>query len=316
MSTRIRGWQGLASMVVVALLAGHVPAQVPGSQAKPAAVVNGEPISFADVKAILDTMPPPVVPATADQKREMQQNVVDMLVDDLVMRQFLRKNTSPPPGADIDKEIAELKVALAKKKSTLDDFLKESNQNEAQLRLDVAARLQWKAYLASRVSEDTLKTYYENNKFFFDKVTVRASHILLKVGPSAPEAEKQAARNKLQAIRQEIAAGKLDFAEAAKRYSDCPSKQDGGDLGSPFRYKFDVLEPFARAAFNMKVGDISDVVQTDNGMHLIKLIERSPGEPSTFAAIKDQVREVYGMELYQQLASDQRKAAQVQVNLP
>jgi len=303
-------------MVVVALLAGHVPAQVPGSQAKPAAVVNGEPISFADVKAILDTMPPPVVPATADQKREMQQNVVDMLVDDLVMRQFLRKNTSPPPGADIDKEIAELKVALAKKKSTLDDFLKESNQNEAQLRLDVAARLQWKAYLASRVSEDTLKTYYENNKFFFDKVTVRASHILLKVGPSAPEAEKQAARNKLQAIRQEIAAGKLDFAEAAKRYSDCPSKQDGGDLGSPFRYKFDVLEPFARAAFNMKVGDISDVVQTDNGMHLIKLIERSPGEPSTFAAIKDQVREVYGMELYQQLASDQRKAAQVQVNLP
>jgi len=316
MKTRMRPWQGLAGMAVLAWLAGHLSAQVPASPTKPAAVVNGEPISFADVKAILDTVPPPVVPATAEQKRELQQNVVDMLVDDLVMRQFLRKNTAPPPAADVDKEIAELKVGLTKKKSTLEEFLKESNQTEAQLRLDVIARLQWKTFLRTHVGEDTLKSYYLANKLFFDKVTVRASHILLKVVPSAPEAEKQAARTKLLAIRQEILAGKLDFAEAAKRVSECPSKQDGGDLGTPFRSKFDVLEPLARAAFSMKVGDISDVVQTDNGMHLIKLTDRSAGEPSSFEAIKDQVQEVYGMELYQQVISEQRKAAQVQVNLP
>jgi len=310
----MRPWQGLASMAVLVLLVGQVSAQAPAS--KPAAVVNGEPISFAEVKAILDTMPPPVVPATADQKRELQQNVIDMLVDDLVMRQFLRKTAAPPASADIEREIADLKASLAKKKSTLAEFLKESNQTEAQLRLDVTARLQWKAFITSRVSDDTLKSYYLANKYFFDKVTVRASHILLKVGPSAPEAEKQAARAKLQAIRQEIVTGKLPFAEAAKRFSDCPSKQDGGDLGAPFRYKFDVLEPFARAAFSMKVGDISDVVQTETGMHLIKVMDRSPGEPSTFEALKDQVRELYGMELYQQVVGEQRKAAHVQVNLP
>jgi parvulin-like peptidyl-prolyl isomerase len=318
MRMRIRGWQGLASMAVLALLAGRLPAQAPPAPNKPAAVVNGETIPFADVKAILDTMPPPVVPPTADQKREMQQNVLDMLVDDLIMRQFLRKNVPPTSAADIDKEVGELKTVLAKKNMTLADFLKENNQTEAQLRADVAARLQWKAFMAARVTDAMVKAYYDANKVFFDKVTVRASHILVKIGPNTSEADKQAARNKLLAIRQEIVAGKTDFAEAAKKYSECPSKdnkESAGDIGY-FAYKFMVLEPFAKAAFSMKVGDLSDVVQTDYGMHLIKVTDRKDGESSNYAAIKEQVREIYGQEIYQQVVAAQRKAAQIKCELP
>ena len=308
-------WQGLAGAAVLAVLTGRLFAQAPAAATQPAAMVNGEPILTADVKAILDTVPPPVIPATTEQKREMQHNVVEMLINDLIMRQFLRQHTAPASAAAIDKEIAELKAALAKKKSTLQDFLKESNQSEGQLRQDIAASLQWKAYIAARINEDALKAYYEANKPFFDKVTVRASHILLKLAPSASEADKQAARTKMQAIRQEIVAGKLDFAEAAKRFSDCESKRDGGDLGNPFRCKFDVPDAFARAAFSMKVGDLSDIVQTDLGLHLIKVTDRSTGEPSNFDAIKTEVREVYSMELYQQVISEQRKAARVQINI-
>src|SRR5439155_5908089 len=121
--------------------------------------------------------------------------------------------------------------------------------------------------------------YYDANKVFFDKVFVRASHILLKIAPNAAPAERQAATAKLQAIRQQILAGKLDFAKAAQQYSDCPSKTNGGDIG-PFPYKFAVLEPFARAAFAMKVNDVSDVVATDFGLHLIKVTNRDNGTPS------------------------------------
>ena len=315
MKRRILFWHGIAGLAVMACLAGEMPAQTPTAATQPAAVVNGESIPMADVKAILDTIPPPVVPATAEQKREMQHNVVDMLVNDLIMRQFLRQHTTPASAAAIEGEIAELKTALAKKKSTLQAFLKESNQSETQLRMDIASSLQWKAYIAARVNDDALKAYYEANKAFFDKVTVRASHILLKVAPTASEADKQAARTKLQAIRQEIVAGKLDFAEAAKRFSDCDSKRDGGDLGNPFRCKFDVPEAFAQAAFSTKVGDVSDIVPTDLGLHLIKVTNRSAGEPSNFEAIKTEVREVYSMELYQQVISQQRKAAQIQINI-
>jgi parvulin-like peptidyl-prolyl isomerase len=308
-------WQGLAGAAMLALMAGRTFAQAPAAAMQAAAVVNGEPISMADVKAILDTVPPPVIPATAEQKREMQHNVVEMLINDLVMRQFLRQHTAPASPAAIDKEIAELKIALDKKKSTLQAFLKESNQSEAQLRQDIAASLQWKAYIAARVNDAALKAYYESNKPFFDKITVRASHILVKVAPNAPEADKQGARTKLQAIRQEIMAGKLDFAEAAKRFSDCESKRDGGDLINPFRCKFDVPDAFARAAFSMRVGEISDIVQTDLGLHLIKVTDRSAGEPSNFDAIKTEVREVYSMELYQQVISEQRTAACIQINI-
>jgi parvulin-like peptidyl-prolyl isomerase len=312
MSTHIRGWRSAVVFAVVLLVvAGKSTAQTPSM--KSVAMVNGEPISMADVKAVLDTVPPPVVPPSADQKREMQQTVLDMLIDDLVMRQFLRKHTALPRDAEIDREIVTLKAALEKKKTTWAAYLKESNETEAQLRRDIACRLQWQAYLATQVNDAALKAYYQANKPFFDKITVRASHILLKVAPGTSAADKQAAQTKLQAIRQEIVAGKLEFAEAAKRFSDCPSKQDGGDLGGPFRFKFDVLEPFAQAAFSLKVGEISEVVQTESGMHLIKVAERSPGEPSTFETIKDQVREVLSMEFYQQIVANQRKAAQIQV---
>ncbi len=315
MKGRILFWHGIAAAAVLACLAGRSLAQSPAAATQAAAVVNGEPISVTDVKAILDTIPPPVVPATAEQKREMQHNVVDMLINDLIMRQFLRQHTAPATATAIEGEINELKTALAKKKSTLQAFLKESNQSENQLRMDISASLQWKAYIAARVNDDSLKAYYEANKPFFDKVTVRASHVLLKVAPGASEADRQAARTRLEAIRQEIVAGKLDFAEAAKRFSDCESKRDGGDLGNPFRCKFDVPEPFAQAAFSTKVGEVSGVVQTDLGFHLIKVTNRSAGEPSNFEAIKTEVREVYSMELYQQVISQQRKAAQIQMNI-
>src|SRR5207253_8677424 len=136
----------------------------------------------------------------------------------------------------------------------------------------------------------------EANKVLFDKVFVRASHILVKIGPTAPAAEKQNARAKLETVRQEIVAGKLDFAEAAKKYSDCPSKDKGGDIG-PFPYKFVVVEPFAKAAFAMKKGDVSDIVATDFGLHLIKVTDRTQNETTSFESVKESVRDVMAQDM-------------------
>ncbi len=120
----------------------------------------------------------------------------------------------------------------------------------------------------------------------------------------------------METIRQDVLANRLDFAEAAKRYSDCPSKDKGGDIG-PFPYKFVVVEPFARAAFAMRKGEVSDIVVTDFGLHLIKVTDRTLGEPTTFESAKDSVREVMAqdMELFQHILADQRKAARIEVNV-
>lgn len=326
-------WRGLAGVVALAVLAGRVPAQAPAQaapQAQPpaqpiqapkssgpqvAAVVNGESIPMSEVLAVLNQQPPPPQPLTEAQKRELQTSAVQMLIEDLLMRQFLRKNAPPAPTAEVEKEVAELRAELTKAKHTLEEFLKDSSQTLDQLRADIAARIQWKAIITPRLTDPVMKAYYDQNKLFFDKTLVRASHILVRVSPNATPQEKQAAQQKLQAIRQEIVASKLDFAEAAKQHSDCPSKTNGGDIG-PFPFKFAVAEPFARAAFSMKVGDVSDLVATEFGLHLIKVTNRDNGQPSDYEKMKEQVKEVYSREMYQAVITEQRRTAQVQVHFP
>jgi len=320
MSTRKGILLGLAGAAVLALAAGRAPAQAPAAPAAkapapPAAVVNGEAILMAELTAVLNQQPPPPNPLTDAQKKELARAALDMLIDDLLMRQFLRANAPAIPPAEVAKQLAELKDGLAKKNQKFEDFLKENGQTEQQIALEIAARLQWASYAKSRLPDDAIKKYYDANKYFFDKVAVRASHILLKVPPTAKEEEVKAAQARLEALRQELVAGKLDFAEAAKKHSDCPSKKDGGDIGF-FPYKFVVLEPFAKAAFALKVGEVSGVVQTDYGLHLIKATDRNNGEASNFDRIKEEVREVAAQEIQASLLDAQRRTAKIQVNLP
>src|SRR5574341_75276 len=94
-------WLGILLGLVCS---GVSRAQGVTGQEKPAAIVNGEAIPMAEVKAILDVRPLPLVPNEA-QKREMRQAALDMLIEDVLMRQFLRKNAPPPNPADIEKEL-------------------------------------------------------------------------------------------------------------------------------------------------------------------------------------------------------------------
>ena len=112
----------------------------------------------------------------------------------------------------------------------------------------------------------------------------------------------------------EILAGKIDFAEAAKKHSQCPSKVQGGDVGY-FPRKFAVEENFARAAFALKPGEISDVIETDVGFHVIKVVDRKAGQTSTYDRLKEEVREVASEEMRQKLLAQQRRVSKVEIML-
>ncbi len=319
MAQRMRATLATAAILIVCAGQTHAQAPPPLPQnAKadlPAATVNGEAVSMAEVKAILEQRPSPV-PLTAAQQRELRLAAVEMLIDDVLMRQFLRKEAPPATAAEIDKEMGDLKDALKKQSKSLEQFLRESKQSPEQLQKDVVARLQWKHYLLVRFPEPDVKSYYEVNKMYFDKIFVRASHILIKLPQNATPLERQAAKDKLEALRSELVADKRDFAEAAKKISDCPSKDKGGDLGS-FPYKFVVVEPFAKTAFAMQVGEISNVVATEFGLHLIKVTERTAGESSHFELQKGMVREVMAQdqELYNRILVEERKTAKIDILL-
>jgi peptidyl-prolyl cis-trans isomerase C len=240
--------------------------------------------------------------------------VLGMLIDDLLMEQFLRKNGPRIEEAEINKRMADLELEAKKKGKTVQDFYKEWNQTEKQVRNSLVKMLQWDAYVKDRINEADLKRFYGDTKDFFDEVTVHVHHILLRVPFNAPEADRQATRQKLLAIRQEIVSGQISFADAAKKYSQCPSAKDGGNIGFIPRKLSPVEESFAKAAFALQAGQVSDVVATDFGLHLIKVTERKPGKKlSEFDKVKELVRDLYVEEMYQSLLAQLRQAAKVEM---
>jgi peptidyl-prolyl cis-trans isomerase C len=280
----------------------------------PAATVNGEVIRLGDLDAYIKGKLP-VGPLTAAQARQLRTEIVSDMIDDLLLRQFLRKNGPKVEPAEVDQHLKALAESLAKQGKTLADFYRETRQTEAQARETWTTLIQLGRYVKERVSEEQLRQYYSANRDVFDRAEVRVSHVMIRAAANGPPVERAAAREKLQALRAEIAAGRVDFADAAKRYSQCPSAPQGGDLGYIFR-KGMLDETFAKAAFALKPGELSNVVETDSGVHLIRVTARKPGVPSTFEACVEDVREAFTDDFRNELVARLRKQAQIQITVP
>jgi peptidyl-prolyl cis-trans isomerase C len=323
MSARKWTIRALAGAALLACVAGQAPAQPPAAVPvstttapanKPAAVVDGEAITRADLENALKMVGPTAVPLTEQQKVQMREDALEMLIEDTLMHQFLRKYAPPATPDQINKELGEMAELLKKQNKTLADLYKDSGMSEAQWRVNVGFRMQWTSYCKAQVTDAVVKKYYDDNKDFFDNVQVRASHILVRVDPKATPQDVAAAKAKLTALRQQLAEKKIDFAAAAKQYSECTSAPNGGDIGF-FPRKGRVLEPFAATAFAMQPGQVSDVVQTEYGLHLIMVTDRKAGVPSDFEKIKEDVRMFYVSEMQQNIINQMRKNAKIEKSL-
>ena len=299
-----------AALLLVALPLAAEPPKPPV-----AATVNGEEIPLAQVDAFIRTKLA-IIPVTDAQLKQLRTEVLAGFIDDLVLKQFLTKSAPKVEAAEIDKQLAAFADSLARKGSSLAQFLKESRQTEAELRESWTLTHQLDLYMRQTVTEALLKQYYDANKDYFDRVEVKASHILVRVGPKALPMERAAAKERLLAIQRDVAAGKLDFAAAARKHSQCPSAAKGGDLGWLPRKGSPMDDAFCKAAFALKPGQLSDPIETDFGLHLILIAERKPGTPSQFDKCLDEVRESYTDDHRAELIAKARKDAQVRIMLP
>jgi peptidyl-prolyl cis-trans isomerase C len=132
--------------------------------------------------------------------------------------------------------------------------------------------------------QDELKLLAQLVQRYFDE-QVRVRHILIRVYPNASQKEKEEAKKKIMEIKSRIDKGE-DFTTLAQKFSEDPvSKDRGGDLG--FIAKGDTVEEFEKAAFSLKEGQVSDIVETKYGYHIIKVIERKPKRTPDFEQIKE-----------------------------
>ena len=141
------------------------------------------------------------------------------------------------------------------------------------------------------VTEDELKTYYEEHrKNYHEEKAVHARHILFRVNPDASAEEVEAVKNKAQEILKLARAGQ-DFATLAKNYSEDPgSAKNGGDLG--YFTQSQMIKEFADAAFAIKPGEISDLVRTAFGFHIIKVEDVRPERDLSFDEVKDSIKKI------------------------
>jgi peptidyl-prolyl cis-trans isomerase C len=306
---------------LVALAGVAAAAGVARAQADPKAVVavaNGRKVTLGEVDALLRTRQLPADTTEADLTR-LRYEAACMLVDGILWEQYLQKNGPKIDKAEVDRRLAELAAIVKKAEKSMDDYYKETGQSEASVRAGIVSVLQWDAIARSKVSDAQVRRYFDEHPDYFSHTLVHASHIVYKVAPDATAEQKQEARKNLLAIRANVAAGTIDFAEAARRFSQDATAKDGGDLGPAFPRHGFMPEGIAKAAFGLPVGGVSDVVESEYGLHLIKVTGRElpkSGQPPTFEEVKDEVREVCSQNLRQATMQQLRQAVNVKFNLP
>lgn len=129
-----------------------------------------------------------------------------------------------------------------------------------------------------KVSDEEVKNEYEKNKEHFKAgETVSASHILVDD------------EDKATSLLEKIKNGEISFEDAARAHSNCPSKENGGNLGEFTRGQ--MVPEFDEACFNMKVGEISGPVKTQFGYHLIKLNSKNDAKQMSFDDVKEGLRQ-------------------------
>ena len=139
------------------------------------------------------------------------------------------------------------------------------------------------------VTDNEIKQYYDEHQADFGTQEQRqAAHILIAVAKKASDADKQAAKAKAETVLQQVKQAPAKFAALAKQYSQDPgSAANGGDLGMFGRGA--MVKPFEDSVFSLKVGEVSDLVQTDFGYHIIKLVAVKPAKIQALSEVKSMI---------------------------
>jgi peptidyl-prolyl cis-trans isomerase C len=140
------------------------------------------------------------------------------------------------------------------------------------------------------VDDETARAFYdEHAEEFTEDGGVKARHILLRLSPNAGEPEKAAARTLADDLRRQIVAG-ADFGKLARIHSEDPgSAANGGDLGTVIQGQ--TVPNFETALFALDPGDVSAIVETPFGVHVIQMIEREPARLLPFTETAVQIRD-------------------------
>ena len=265
-------------------------------EAKPpknAAIVNGTPISYKEFAQEVDIYQQHMMQQGHAIPEQYLPNVRTQMVQEMINGELLlqasKKEGIKIKKDDVQKELDAIKAQPEKYQKIISTMKLNDDQLKDKLTTNMAIKqlLETKVFAGVNVDDKEAKAFYDGNPNYFQMPEqVRARHILKKVEKDATAEQKAAARKALEGIKARILAGE-DFAELAKKESDGPSKDAGGDLG--YFAKGKMVKPFAEAAFALKPNEISDIVETQFGYHIIKVLDHRDAKTIPFDEAKQRI---------------------------
>lgn len=302
----------------------NIPAEPATATEEIAVTVNGVNIDESQVDAKLkpqlakmaSQMPSPIL---EQYKKQLREQALEAMVVELLLDQKVKEDKIVVTEEEVMSNIEEM-AAQQQPPLSLEDFkslIEAYGQSLDSVKLRIKKGLGYKKLMEAQwegkidVKEEDVEKYYSENPEQFEQV--RASHILITPDTTdpnmSPNDAKAAAKAEAETLRAQIEAG-ADFAELARLNSDCPSSQEGGDLG--FFGRGQMVPAFEEAAFSLETGQISGIVETQFGYHIIKVTER---KGDIFEKAKDDVENLLKQNKQAELTEEYIESLKANANI-
>ena len=271
-----------------------------------AVTVNGIDITESEIERIikpqLDMMAKQSssrAPAFVEQlKKMLSQQALDAMIVGRLLDEKVKETNIVVADEEVITRIREI-ASAQKPPLSLEDFEKKIAEYGSfdKVKQEVRKGLGYQKFMQTQwagkinvTEEDAKKHYDENPEQFETPEQVRASHILIKSDTADPNTDpnqvKAKARAEIQDLLKQVKEG-ADFAEVAKANSACPSAARGGDLN--FFPRGRMSAPFEKVAFELEIGQISDIVETSYGYHVIKVTDRKGASLVSFEQARSSI---------------------------
>ena len=275
------------------------------------AVVNGEVIAtrdFVDELSREMSSPEAVTPSSPEQEDPYKRALLESLIERALLLQAAREANITVAPEEVDREV--MRISSDYPAEGFDEALAQGQLSLAQLKLKTTALLtieklfQQKVYPRVGVTEEEIRQYFEEHQAQFQEPEqVRAAQIVVKTMEEAKRIQSQLFQGK-------------KFGDLARKYSLSADAKVGGDLGF---FERGVMPPqFDEVAFRLGVNQVSDIVETDYGFHLFKVLERKPARKKELAQVRGEVErrllERKRADAQKEYLRQLRGKAQIQIN--
>jgi len=265
-------------------------------------------------------------PTFAEQyAKQLREQVLEQTIRRHLLDEKVKEANIVITDEEVINKITEI-AAAQREPLSLEEFKKKMEQYgqsfdnvKADVRSGLARNKFMEAHWAGKIDvmeEDARKYYDENPKQFETPEQVRASHILIKpefVDPNAdPNEAKAKARTKTEDLLKQLKDG-TNFAELAKTHSTCPSAPKGGDLG--FFPRGETTPAFENAAFELEIGQSSEIVETEYGYHIIKVTDHKDASTTSFEQAKNDIIRQLTQKKQSELAEEYIESLKADANI-